>query len=87
MTEQIQGGVPRTINVTLHPDGVAGPAHRAAIIRREAVDLYFDALSKTDLDQPPQVDQRTSDCRPVGQKHNLFRLTRFGEPSHLIAAG
>jgi hypothetical protein len=53
MTEQSQGTGSRTINITLHPDGVAAPAHRAAIICREVVDLYFDALSKADLAQPP----------------------------------
>ncbi|MCS3762094.1 hypothetical protein [Bradyrhizobium centrosematis] len=54
LTEQPQGGASTgTINVTLHPDGVAAPAHRAAVICREVIDLYFEALSKTDLSQSP----------------------------------
>lgn len=42
-----------TINLALHPDGVAAPAQRAALVCKEIVDLYFDALSKTDLSMPP----------------------------------
>jgi len=53
MTEQPQGTTGRTINLGLNPDGVAVPVHRAALICREVVDLYFDALSKADLSQPP----------------------------------
>ncbi|MGJ4916600.1 hypothetical protein ACQR10_19520 [Bradyrhizobium sp. HKCCYLRH2060] len=50
---------PHTINLTLHPDAVAAPAHRAAMICREVVDLYFDALSKADLSQPPVPPEDT----------------------------
>src|SRR5689334_23638888 len=53
MAEQVQDTTSRTFNLTLNPDGVAAPAHRAALICREVIDLYFDALSKVDLSQPP----------------------------------
>jgi hypothetical protein len=53
MIEQPPRRTTQTIDLTLHPDGVAAPAHRAAIICREVIDLYFDALSKADLSQPP----------------------------------
>jgi hypothetical protein len=44
---------PRYFQINLNPDGVAAPAHMAAQICREIVDLYFDALSKADLSEPP----------------------------------
>jgi hypothetical protein len=55
LAEQPQSATAGTINLTLHPDGVAAPAHRAAVICREVVDLYFDTLSKADLSQPPSA--------------------------------
>ena len=55
MAEQPQSATAGTIQLTLRADGVAAPAHRAAAICREVVDLYFDALSKTDLSQPPSA--------------------------------
>jgi hypothetical protein len=57
MTEQPQGSDARTINLTLNPDGVAARAHSAALICREVIDLYFEALSKADLSQPPPAPQ------------------------------
>ncbi|MCK1653278.1 hypothetical protein IVA88_17810 [Bradyrhizobium sp. 149] len=47
----------QVINLTLHPDGVAAPAHRSATICREVVDLYFDALSRADLSRPPPAQE------------------------------
>lgn len=52
MTGTDENSVP-AIALTLHPDGVAAPAHRAAVICKEIVDLHFDALSKVDLSAPP----------------------------------
>ncbi|MBR0915822.1 hypothetical protein [Bradyrhizobium japonicum] len=49
MTEPVRPA----INLTLQPDGVAAPAQRAALVCKEIVDLYFDALSKADLSMPP----------------------------------
>jgi hypothetical protein len=57
MNERPQGNIARTISLTLHLDWVAAPAHRAAVICREVVDLYFDALSKADLSQSPPVPE------------------------------
>ncbi|MGA7714550.1 hypothetical protein [Bradyrhizobium sp.] len=45
--------VQRTFNVQLNPDGVAAPTQQAATVCREIVDLYFKALSDTDLSKPP----------------------------------
>jgi hypothetical protein len=47
------------LQLTLNPDGVAAPAHRAAVICREIIDLYFDALSRTDLSQKPPASKTT----------------------------
>jgi hypothetical protein len=37
------------IQITLHPDGVAAPSRTAAMVCREVVDFYLDAVGKTDL--------------------------------------
>lgn len=51
--------VPRSLVVTLHPDAVQVPAHKAAALCKEVVNLYFAALSSADLSQPPPEPQDT----------------------------
>jgi hypothetical protein len=41
------------IELTLNPNGVVAPTHSAATTCREVIDLYFDALAKTDLSKRP----------------------------------
>ncbi|MBR1228809.1 hypothetical protein JQ600_28395 [Bradyrhizobium sp. AUGA SZCCT0176] len=47
----------RNLTLTLHADAVAAPAHNAARMCREVVDLYFGALAKADLSEPPPASQ------------------------------
>jgi len=56
------------LQLTIHPDAIAAPAHRAAAMCREVVDLYFDALAKADLSQAPQLE------------HGPFFRTRISGP-------
>ncbi|WP_315720155.1 MULTISPECIES: hypothetical protein [unclassified Bradyrhizobium] len=44
---------PRDFPIQLNPDGVAAPARQAAMVCREVIDLYFQALDSTDLSKPP----------------------------------
>lgn len=47
------------LQLTLHPDGVAAPALRAAATCREIIDFYFNALAGADLSKPQEVEPGT----------------------------
>src|SRR5258706_2994483 len=47
------------IELQLHPDGVAAPAHIAAQTCREIVDFYFAALATADLSKNPPAPEGT----------------------------
>jgi hypothetical protein len=47
------------IDLQLHPDGVAAPAHIAAQTCREIVDFYFAALATADLSKNPPAPEGT----------------------------
>jgi hypothetical protein len=46
-----------TIQITLHPDGVAAPTQNAATVSREVVDFYLDAVSRADLATRPPAPE------------------------------
>jgi len=45
------------IQITLHPNGVAAPSEAAALVCREVVDFYLDAVGKADLAARPPVPE------------------------------
>ena len=46
-----------SIQITLHPDGVAAPSQTAAAVCREVVDFYLDAVGKADLTPRPPAPE------------------------------
>lgn len=75
-----------TISLTLHPDGVAAPAQRAALVCKEVVDLYFAALSKADLSSPPpEARIAFFRFRITGQPELTAEQRRFLHENWLLA--
>jgi hypothetical protein len=64
-----EGSTAPIISITLHPNGVAAPAQRAAVVCKEIVDLYFGALNKADLSRAPPETH-----------HTFFRFRITSEP-------
>jgi hypothetical protein len=75
---------PRSIVLTLHPDAVQAPAHRAAAMCKEVVNLYFAALSNADLANPPPEPQGTFFSLQISQ--TLSAEERRRQHEHWILA-
>jgi hypothetical protein len=56
-----------TVNLTLDANAVAAPVHSAAVVCREIVDFYFDAMANADLLKvPPRVEDTFFRFDPKG---------------------
>jgi hypothetical protein len=78
------GDVPRSLVLTLHPDAVQVPVHRAAATCKEVVNLHFAALSSMDLSQPPPEPQDAFFSLQISQ--TLSADERRSQHEHWILA-